>query len=436
MGFKDKLVQAAEQAAEHPPVCRAPHSTRLPQAAPMPTAALARDALPLRVRSLVDHPALARSLERLGAGAAAGNVARLVALAEEMLEGRAVASLSAAQRSRIVDALRAELVESALSTAQRREQLMREVKRLFPSGAGAGVKLRTVPVDGGDWIFYWSESAGTPVIWGESFFPVHVGAPVPSRPTWTRRFGRRPRWRTADGTLVDEPPPLPPRPVSTPSGLAPGALDEAPEAVLDEMSRAHAAAVESARRLVRPVPLRGSPSARRAGQHIASIVETWNPGKSAGRAWDRKVVVEGITRPEAARLPPEAMDAVLPPISALTDDPDLLGMARMHVFGPIFGDETLVGLAYGPHEAANLLASSWTEGFVRFDAKRLGMANVKAGTPVTVTQYIRDRPIKGVPGRHPFVVSVKYEYTLEDGGLWTAGFDVSPTGQVSVWSQG
>lgn len=41
------------------------------------------------------------------------------------------------------------------------------------------------------------------------------------------------------------------------------------------------------------------------------------------------------------------MDKVLPKIGDLTDDPRLQGMARMHVFGPIFGDETLAGLAYG-----------------------------------------------------------------------------------------
>lgn len=436
MGFGDKLLQAAEQAAAHPPVSRVRPTARPTRAASMPAAALSRGSLPLLVRSLVDHAGLARTLDRLGAGAAAGKVEHLVALAEEALKGRAVASLSATERARLVDGLRAELVKSALSTEQRRQRLLSEAKRLFSAEAGSALRLRTVPVEGGGtWIFFWSESAGAPVIWGESFFPVRAGAPLPARPSLNGLFRGRPRWRTSNGSLVEQPPALPPRPVSMPSGLDQRALDEGPEAVLDEMTRARESAMEAASRLSKPVALRGSPSARRAGERIASIVETWNPSTSPARAWDRRVVAEGVTGPEVTRLPTQEMDAVLPRIGELTDDPDLLGMARLHVFGPIFGDETLVGLAYGPHEAANLLASAWTEGFARFGAKRMGAINVKAGTPVTVTQYIQNRAIKGAPGRYPFVVSVKYEYTLEDGKLWTAGFDISPSGQVSLWSR-
>jgi hypothetical protein len=107
-------------------------------------------------------------------------------------------------------------------------------------------------------------------------------------------------------------------------------------------------------------------------------------------------------------------------------------MARMHPYGPIFGDETLAGLAYGPHETANLLASGHTEGFARFDAKRAGRLNVKAGTPVKVSQYVQYRPVKGSKaGRYPFVVSVKYEYTLESGARVVAVIDISPKNEVT-----
>ena len=149
------------------------------------------------------------------------------------------------------------------------------------------------------------------------------------------------------------------------------------------------------------------------------------------------MVAEGVTGPEVARMPDTEMDKVLPEIGKLTNAPEFQGMARMHVFGPIFGDETLAGVAYGPHKAANLLASGNTEGFARFDAKRAGLLNVKAGTPVKVSQYVKYRPVKGTKaGRYPFVVSVKYQYTLESGEFLTAVIDISSTGEVKFFIDG
>ena len=112
-------------------------------------------------------------------------------------------------------------------------------------------------------------------------------------------------------------------------------------------------------------------------------------------------------------------------------------MARMHAYGPVFGDETLAGAAYGPHKTANLLALGNTEAFARFGAKGAGRLNVKAGTPVKVSQYVKYRYVKGTKnGRYPFVVSVKYQYTLESGELVTAVIDISPKGEVTFFIDG
>jgi hypothetical protein len=200
------------------------------------------------------------------------------------------------------------------------------------------------------------------------------------------------------------------------------------------MARARQAALEAAERQAAPVKLSATPGTRRAGGRIASIEKLYP--ELPGGAWDECIVVEGVTGPETARMPDSEMDKVLPRVGAITDDPELLGMARMHPFGPIFGDETLAGLAYGPHEAANLLASGSTEGFARVSAKQTGRLNVKAGTPVKVSQYVKYRPVAGSPaGRYPFVVTVKYEYTLESGARTVAVIDISPKGEVTFHIQ-
>jgi hypothetical protein len=106
----------------------------------------------------------------------------------------------------------------------------------------------------------------------------------------------------------------------------------------------------------------------------------------------------------------------------------------MHVFGPIFGDEALAGIAFGPQKAANLLALGTTEAFARFGAKGAGRLNVKAGTPVKVFQYVKYRYVKGPKaGRYPFVRTVKYQYTVESGELVTAVIDISPKGEVTFF---
>ncbi|MFG1647385.1 hypothetical protein ACGFMK_44495 [Amycolatopsis sp. NPDC049252] len=384
------------------------------------------------MRTVVDHAALERALEDVGAALPAGDSARLVAIAEEKLAGRAVEALGAGERRQLLDALREELVKMSPGAAQRQRELLAEAKEMFSAEHGSSVVVSTTPAKGGTWVFFHDGSPTSPVIWGESFFPREPGTPVPVIRPNPKKAGLtgRPTWRTASGTFVTKPPPLPAKPVTIPSGLDAEALEKAPDAVLSEVARARKAAVEAAEKQGMPVKLTAAPGTRRAGGRIATITKVYPT--VPGGAWDECVVAEGVTGPEVARMPEAEMDKVLPRIGTLTDAPDLQGMARMHVYGPIFGDETLAGLAYGPHEAANLLASGSTEGFARVGAKQTGRLNVKAGTPVTVSQYVKYRPVKGSPaGRYPFVVSVKYEYTLESGSRAVAVIDISPRGEVT-----
>jgi hypothetical protein len=433
--FTSKLEQAAEEAAAHAHVPPAKVGPEPPHHAggelPQPTAG---ESLPVAVRPVVDHPALERGLEKAGAAVGAGDSARLVALAEETLAGRAVEALSAAERQDLVEALRQELVRLSPGAAQRRRQLLAETKALFSAERGSGVIVTMAAAPGGTWVFFHNGAPVDPFIWGESFFPHLPGTPVPAKRPSLKQAGLvgNPTWRTASGALAKEPPPLPAKPAPAPSGLDTQALEKAPELVLAEMARARKVAVEAAEKLAAPVRLSAAPGTRRAGDRIASIKKFYP--EVPGGAWDECTVTEGVTAPEVPRMPDSEMDKVLPPIGQLTSDPDLQDMARMHVHGPILGDETLAGIAYGPHQAANLLASGYTEGFARFAAKQTGRVNVKAGTPIKISQYVKYRYVEGpMAGRYPFVVTVKYEYALESGEKAIAVIDISPKGEVKFY---
>jgi hypothetical protein len=438
--FTTKLEHAAEDAAKHisPPKPKIGPEPLHHSEVDVPSSPHLAGDLPVTARTVIDYAALERTLERGGARVPTGDSARLIALAEERLAGRAVEALSTVERDALDDALRRELVRLSPGAARRQQQLLEEAKAMFRADTGSGVVTSMASAPGGTWVFFHSPSPTSPVIWGESFVPTKTGAPVPkSRPDLKKAgITGTPTWRNSVGKVVSTPPPLPAKPTRMPSGLDPQALEEAPGLILDELARARSAAIEAAQRQAAPVKLYSlAPGTRHAGDRIR-LIEKFAPSGPGG-TWDELVVVEGVTGPEAPRMPDSEMNKVLPEIGKLTDAPELQGMARMHVFGPIFGDETLAGLAFGPHETANLLASGHTEGFARFGAKGTGRLNVKAGTPVKVSQYVKYRAIKGTKaGRYPFVVSVKYEYTLESGALVTAVIDISPTGEVKFFIDG
>jgi hypothetical protein len=372
----------------------------------------------------VDHRALEQALERAQAKIGAGSSARLVSLVEHGLAGRALDGLPAAERAQLVESLRQELVRLCPG-AQKRQHEFREQLRQTPRiDVDPDVRRSTVTVAGGTWIFWHSASPTAPVILGEGFAPTRLGNAVPKSrpPPAAAGIAGRPRWRRTDGAIVDAPPPLPMRPALAASGLSRQALEMAPELVLAEFARAGRAAAAVAARARKPLPFKSTSDHRRTGDRITRI-EHYAPGVAGGE-WDELIVISGVTGPDTARLPASELDRVLPPAGELPAE--FAGYARMHAWGPIFGDETLAGLAYGPHVAVNLLQKNTLEGFGFWDAKRAAKLNVKAGMPVKVSQYVKYRPVAGV--QRPFVRTVRYDFTLEDGTIYTAVLDVPREG--------
>ncbi|HCB06417.1 MAG TPA: hypothetical protein PLZ93_03445 [Nocardioides sp.] len=437
--FTDGFTASAKKSAGHVPVPAAKigpeppkkHGGNLPPASAVPSGA----ELPVLARPFLDRAGLERSLERAGLEAPPGTAAKLIHTAEERLAGRTLNALSDAEREALGDVLRQELARTCPGAELRQKQL-REAARQGQFLELGRDEIATTTVPGGVWIFWWSPSSKGPTILGESFVPRKPGTPVPAaRPSPTQAgLKGSPRWRTSSGKVSTTPPPLPKKAVVAASGLSPDALDAMPDLVFDELRRARAAALEAAEKEFKATPLRAKPGLRRAGERIATI-EQFAP-KVPGGEWDELTVVRGRTGPEVERMASHELDKVLPPQRDLP--PEMQGMARLHVFGPIFGDETLAGLAYGPHQAANLFQKDTAEAFARWDAKRANGLNIKAGMPVKVSQYVKHRRVGG--RKLPFVKTVRYDFTLESGQILTAVIDipdtmwkVPPTGKVDFF---
>lgn len=450
-GFSAKLMAKAEEAVSQAELPAAkigpdpPHLTTPVGAAGttakdelslVPHTTSGDEPLPVTFRPHVNHITLELALERAGTRLPAGDSARLVALVEEKLGGRAVDALSSAQRSELVSALRNEMAQTSPG-AERQQRILRELVRKSPSrDITPDVRRSSVTVRGGSWIFWYSPSPTSPVILGESFVPTKLGTPVPkSRPDPVKAgIGGTPRWRTPDGRIIADPLPLPTKPVVARTGLDANALEQGPELILDEVRHAQLAALESAERQAAPVALRGrGAGAGRTGERIHRIEYYTASAPAKDREWDWLIVVEGVTGPEVTRLSSTELDKVLRPRRTLASNE---GLTRLHAFGPIFGDETLAGLAYGPHEAFNLVQKDTVEDFLRFNAKRMGGINIKAGTPVKVSQYVKDRYVRFAEGggaRLPFVRTVRYDFTYAPGEFVSVILDITPEGKVSFY---
>lgn len=427
-GFAGRLEDAAEDAVRHtsPPKIKIgpdPPSSGVAHAAP----AHVLD-LPVSVRPHVDHRALEQALERAAARVDTGDSARLVALVEKKLAGRAVDALTTAERGALVESLRQELVRLCPGVEKRQKQFREQLRIASRIDIGSDVRRSTVTASGGTWVFWHSSSPISPVILGEGFVPTHRGNPIPTvRPApMAAGISGQPRWRRRDGVIVDAPPPLPAQPTLATTGLSQEALEKAPDLVLEEFARARKSALAVAERELRPLPFKTSGVHRRTGTRITSI-ESYAPAVPGGE-WNELTVITGVVGPDTTRLPDSALDEVLAPARHLP--PELAGYARMHAWGPIFGDETLSGLAYGPHEAVNLFQKDTVEAFAFWGSKRSARLNVKAGMPLKVSQYVQYRDAGGV--RLPFVRTVRYDFSLEDGRIISAVLDVTPDGKVTT----
>jgi hypothetical protein len=427
---------AADPHPGHTPVPREAIETHplpaVPEGHPLPTLATE----PVAFRPYVQMPALSRALEKAGAGLPAGLAPKLIADVETRLAGRALDQLEAAELAKVRQALETKIAASA-PAAQRQQAVFRDKARALRNVHFAPeVRVSAAKAPGGTWLFWHSPSPTRPDIWGESFVPTKPHTPVPGRRPNPIDAGitGAPQWRDDLGRPIPERPPVPAKPAVAASQLGAHALDAGPEVILAEVRRAQQRADTAAVAHESPAPLHtksvSGPAAQRTATRITSI-ERFAAQVPVGE-WDELLVVKTTTGKETKRLPSSEMDKVLKPASSLPD-PRYKDWARLHPCGPITGDETLAGLAYGPHEGLNLLQKDTAEAFMRWDAKRQGQLNVKAEMPVTIKQYIKYREIGAE--RYPFVRTVKYEFTLENGKVVTAVMDITPEGVVTTMIQ-
>lgn len=401
-----------------------------PPAAPVPMAPGARR----RVRPLVASTDLGRRLEAAGISLEPERLAAVLEEIETALAGRSLRALDAAGRAGIATRARAALVAAAPGVRRLQRELAEAARGLGGAVVGRGLRIATVEMRDGVWLFVHTDVAKDAVVVGEAFVAARPGVAVPRRPE-AKRAGLAgvPRWRDGD-VIRAAPPTLAP---STPqaSGLAEGAFEDGTDALLAEYARAEdVAEAASAPRSPRPVRTAGPLGARERlteGGGIESI-EVRAPavgGPPPGeRAWDLWYTISGRTAPEIARRAEREMDALLPPSGEL-GDPRYAGWARAHGWGPVLGDETFAALSYAPHEAVNLLQLATTEGFARWGAGASGI-NVRTGSALRIDVKVQHRVVGGRP--RPFLRSAEYTVALEDGKQIVATLEVDHLGRVTT----
>ncbi|MFI1439032.1 hypothetical protein [Streptomyces fructofermentans] len=432
---KQKALRSATQSAPHPlktaPDPEPPVLGRI--VSPPPAVVdLAEQAHALAAfRPHLDFRALRIALEDASAHLPSGTAPRLVALAEERLAGRSLTQLSATDMDGLRDDLRRQIARSAPGTKRLQRILRDRMRGLRGIRAGGGMLVSTARVQGGVWIFFHTRAA-PPEIVGEAFLPLRRGAPLPARfpdPAQAGLVGQ-PRWWDAQHRLSPVRPPHPPT-VRASSELGSQALELGPELVLDAVGRAEQAA-QAAQIRSRAV----LPTARTTKQRISTsdriLDYDVSAAEVAGGEWDTRVRLLVRTGPEVTRLPSTALDGVLSPPGTLDPtqkNPALRNLARCHALGPVLGDETLLGLAYGPHEAFNLLQVNTVEAFARWDFKRTGRLNFKAETTMAVSVYLAHIDVGGK--KVPFLRAAHYEVELDDGQFAKFVLTIDGSGRVT-----
>lgn len=416
---KRKALRSATQSAPHPlktaPEPEPPVLGRI-DSPPLAAADLAEQAQALvAFRPHVDFRILRIALEDASAHLPSGTAPRLVALAEERLAGRALTQLSAIELEGLRDDLRRQIARSAPG-AQRLQRVLRDrMRELRGIRAGGGVLVSTARVQGGVWIFFHTRAA-TPEIVGEAYLPLRQGAPLPARfpdPAEAGLLGT-PRWWDAQHRPSPVRPPHPPM-VRASSELGPQAMELGPDLVLDAVRRAEQAA-EAARVRSRAALSTARTAKQRIGTGDRILDYDVSAAEVPGGEWDTRIRLLVRTGPEITRLPNTELDKVLPlpgTLDPTRKNPALRGLARCHALGPILGDETMLGLAYGPHEAFNLLQVRTVEAFARWDAKRTGRLNFRAESTMAISVYLAHIDVGGK--KVPFLRAAHYEVELDDG---------------------
>jgi hypothetical protein len=344
-------------------------------------------------------------------------------------------SLSEKEIDDLRDLIRFTLAKSAPGAERLQLTLRQQLRELKEASTHAGIAMSAVKVQGGVWVFYHTGARTDAVILEEAFLPLRPGTRLPqNRPDPSAAgLAGKPRWIGPDKRPSSSRPPMPVSPNRLPSGLPAQALERGPDIVLAELLRAEDEARAAAGR---PRPTRSESARRRAhaqkrgwtGSRIQDIQE--HTAEAIDGEWDQRFTIKMATGPEVSRELDAQMDEVLRRPSQLPDEKYRRGFARCHAVGPILGDETLVGLAYCPHKAFNLLQKSTVEEFLRWGKKAGKALNIRAETPVTVRVYIQH--VNVGDRREPFLRAAHYSIELEDGSHVTAVLAIDADGKVTT----
>ena len=239
----------------------------------------------------------------------------------------------------------------------------------------------------------------------ETFTPIGGGSPssttaIPARPAFPGQG--TPRWLGRSGRIYKAPPAAATSPPAVVTGIPVTLLRDAPPAIADQLFRTEAAKLARTRvpvtntkvEIVGAVPAEEQGKTGTLGYGIERIIYERPDGPGA---YDYKVTVEGTARPS---VPRPGDEDVLPRGGLL----GLVDAVRLHLWGPILGDSTPAGLAYGPEEL-NRLQLDTIEGFlktgkrgsavgakVRGDCVHQDQAGTREAVPVPPDGCLRDHP--------------------------------------------
>ncbi|WP_406729151.1 hypothetical protein WJ438_37670 [Streptomyces sp. GD-15H] len=342
----------------------------------------------------------------------------LVRRAHTWLGQRRIVDLTPHELTEFTGQMRRALVETApgfpqlLAAATARAAGMR--------GAVSSLVVATsveVP-NSGVWVFCHTRGS-EPVVVAEAFVPRSGSGNPPARPDLPD--ARRPRWLHGDGSILDNPPPLPDRPALMTSGLPAEALDEGVEVLVDQLRRAEigyltraAVPFGSRRFTATSVPANEQRTLGYAIEHMEYRARRSHDDGD----FDRVAIIRG---------------EVMPPIGRVGDEdflpsPALLGeygrgMERLHLWGSVLGDSTPFGQAYGP--------SDFNAKQLEFVEKYLKVSRVTPpGAELRITAYIKSVEIDG--REYPFLREVEYDLTIDGRTVPTVIVWLTSAGDVRV----
>jgi hypothetical protein len=286
-----------------------------------------------------------------------------------------------------------------------------------------GVVHTSVDLPSGVWTFFHTSGAD-PIVVRETFTPVSGGSltdtiAIPARPTFPGKG--TPRWLGRSGSIYRAPPAAGSRPPAVVTGIPVTLLRDAPPAIAEQLFRTEAANLARTRvpvtnkkvEIVGAVPATEEGKTGTLGYGIERII--FKGPDEPGGAYDYKVTVEGTALPS---VPRPGDEDVLPRGGLL----GLMDAVRLHLWGPILGDSTPAGLAYGPAKL-NRLQLDTIEGFLK-----TGKRGSAVGAKVRATAYIKTKMVRGK--LYPFLQTAVYEITLEDGSVQSFELGVDENGEV------